>query len=121
MTVLLDHKIYIISSRLFWINCRYRRMSSETDQATKKCNCTEGCSKHSCSCNKDGSKCNSSCGCHASCQNILNHLDYFFGENSQCSANLCFSHWLMQKVNNVEDLQTINRDTLRKRIRNSSM
>ncbi len=103
---------------------RYRTMSSDKDSdeenQIKKCNCVNGCSKTSCSCIENGSGCNSSCVCNSSCENIFNHLDYFFGEDSQCSAHPCFANWLIKKVQNVDDLRKINRDAIRKRIRKCS-
>ncbi len=98
-------------------------MSSEENldsKEIKKCNCANGCSKTSCSCIENGSGCNSLCGCNTSCENIFNHLDYFFGEDSQRSAHPCFAHWLITKVKNADDLRKINRDAIRKRIRKCS-
>jgi len=81
-----------------------------------KCNCSKGCSKRSCSCFKFGSGCNSSCGCGESCQNMFNHLEYFFGENTKCSANPCFSNWLVNNAKNADELKKIDRDTLHQHI-----
>ena len=77
-----------------------------------KCKCTTGCSKRSCSCFKFGSGCNSSCGCGTSCQNMFNHLDYFFGEDSKCSANPCFSKWLVKNAKNSDEFKKLDRDEL---------
>jgi len=85
----------------------------------EKCNCSKGCSKRSCSCFKFGRGCNSSCGCNTSCQNMFNHLDYFFGENSKSTANPCFSNWLVKNAKNADELQKIDRDALQQRIMNS--
>ncbi len=79
------------------------------DNDKSKCNCSKGCSKRFCSCFKFGRGCNSSCGCTTSCQNMFNHLDYFFGDNHQCSAHPCFSKWLVQYAKNAEELQMIDR------------
>ena len=49
----------------------------------EKCNCRQGCSKRSCSCFKFGSGCNPSCGCASSCENMFNHLEYFFGRDEE--------------------------------------
>ena len=65
----------------------------------KKCNCSKGCSKRSCSCFKFGS------GCNSSCQNMFNHLDYIFGVNSNCTANPCFANWLVKNVKNADELR----------------
>ena len=78
-----------------------------------KCQCTNGCSTRSCSCFIDGRGCDSTCQCNSSCENIFNHLDYFFGENHKCAANACFSKWLIQKVKNADGIQKVNRDRLR--------
>jgi len=86
----------------------------------KKCNCRKGCSKRSCSCFKFGTGCNPSCGCSSSCQNMFNHLDYFFGEDSKCSANPCFSNWLVENAKNADELQKIDREALQQRIMNCS-
>ncbi|CAF3320137.1 unnamed protein product [Rotaria socialis] len=59
--------------------------------ANKRCLCKEGCSTRSCPCFKHGSGCNSSCGCDEDCENIFNHLEYFFGENKKCAAHPCFA------------------------------
>lgn len=84
----------------------------------KKCNCRKGCSKRTCSCFKFGSGCNVTCGCGPSCQNIFNHLDYFFGEDDEkpLSASPCFSKWLIQKAKNVDELKMIDREDLKKMI-----
>ncbi len=81
-----------------------------------KCNCSKGCSKRSCSCFKFGSGCNSSCGCGLSCQNMFNHLEYFFGEDNKCAAHPCFSKWLVKNAKNADELQMIDRDELRRTI-----
>jgi hypothetical protein len=86
----------------------------------EKCNCSKGCSKRSCSCFKFGSGCNSSCECSSSCENMFNHLDYIFGENSKCTANPCFANWLIKNVKNADELQKIDRDELRQKIMDSS-
>ncbi len=79
----------------------------------QKCNCTKGCSKRFCSCFKFGKGCNSSCGCNTSCQNMFNHLDYFFGENEKkYSANPCFSKWLVENAKNENELYMIDRNDL---------
>jgi hypothetical protein len=86
----------------------------------EKCDCAKGCSKRSCSCFKFGSGCNSSCGCGSSCENMFNHLEYFFGENAKCSAHPCFSKWLVKKAKNTDGLKTINRYALCQLIVNCS-
>jgi hypothetical protein len=78
----------------------------------EKCNCKEGCSTRSCSCFKFGSGCNSSCECSLSCENMFNHLEYFFGENNKYSAHPCFTKWLVKKAKNTDGLKTINRRAL---------
>ncbi len=82
----------------------------------EKCGCAKRCSKRSCSCFKFGSGCNSSCGCGSSCQNMFNHLEYFFGENNKCTANPCFSNWLVKNAKNADELKKIDRDELHKSI-----
>ena len=86
------------------------------DEKKHKCDCIQGCWKRSCSCFKFGSGCNSSCRCDLSCQNIFNHLDYFFGENEKCSANPCFSKWLIKNAKNADELKMIDRDELQQHI-----
>jgi hypothetical protein len=86
-----------------------------------KCNCSKGCSKRSCSCFKFGSGCNSSCGCSSSCENMFNHLEYFFGENQKSSANPCFAKWLVKKAKNTDGLKAIDRYELHRRIMKCSM
>jgi len=81
-----------------------------------KCGCAKGCSKRSCPCFKFGSGCNSSCGCGSSCQNMFNHLEYFFGDNNKCTANPCFSNWLVKNAKNADELKKIDRDELHKSI-----
>ena len=81
-------------------------------QKKEKCDCTNECSKRSCSCFKFGSGCNASCGCGSSCDNMFNHLEYFFGENAKCSAHPCFSKWLVKKAKNTDGLKSINRFAL---------
>lgn len=81
-----------------------------------ECKCRKKCSKRSCICLKFNKACSSSCGCKSSCENIFNKLDYFFGENSQCSAHPCFANWISKNIKKVEDLQTIDRNALRKKI-----
>ncbi|CAF0779286.1 unnamed protein product [Adineta steineri] len=78
----------------------------------EKCSCTKGCSKRSCSCFQFGSGCNSSCGCSSSCENMFNHLEYFFGEDTKLSAHPCFTKWLIKKAKNTDGLKTINRRAL---------
>ena len=90
----------------------------EKDQTN--CNCTQECANHSCTCFKDGSGCNSSCGCQSSCQNLFNHLDYFFGENNKSPAHPCFAKWLIKKVKTVDELKMIDRDKLRRHILKSA-
>jgi hypothetical protein len=87
------------------------------EEKKAKCDCSKECSKGSCSCFKSGSGCNSSCGCGSSCQNMFNHLQYFFGENSKCSGNLCFANWLVKKGKNGDGLKTIDRYALFRRIK----
>ncbi|CAF1463749.1 unnamed protein product [Rotaria sordida] len=77
-----------------------------------KCTCTKECSTCSCSCFKFGSGCNSSCGCSSSCENMFNHLEYFFGENTKYSAHPCFAKWLVKKAKNTDGLKTINHGAL---------
>ncbi len=86
------------------------------EEEKSKCNCTKGCSKRFCSCFKFGSGCNSSCGCGTSCQNMFNHLEYFFGENKKCTAHSCFSKWLVQNAKNGDELKMIDRYELYRRI-----
>jgi hypothetical protein len=50
---------------------------------------------------------------------MFNHLDYIFGENSQCTANPCFANWLVKKAINADGLQKIDRDALRQKIMDS--
>jgi hypothetical protein len=87
------------------------------DNEKSKCNCSKGCSKRICSCFKFGRGCNSSCGCGSSCQNMFNHLDYFFGENKKYSAHPCFSKWLVQNAKNADELKMIDRNDLYQCIR----
>ena len=102
------------------LQTRKRRFDSSNDE--DQCKCRKKCSKRSCSCLKSSKGCSSSCGCKSSssCQNLFNQLDYFFGENSQCSAHPCFANWLFKNVKNLDDLQKFDRDHLRKRIVKSS-
>lgn len=86
----------------------------------EKCNCRKGCSKRSCSCFRFGTGCNPSCGCKSSCQNMFNHLDYFFGNEQKSSAHPCFSNWLMKTAKDADGLQKIDRDALRKQIQECS-
>lgn len=79
----------------------------------KKCNCKKGCLKRSCACFKFGSGCNATCGCGPSCQNMFNHLEYFFGSKEKVSAHPCFANWLVAKAKNPAELQLIDRDQLR--------
>jgi hypothetical protein len=85
----------------------------------EKCNCSEGCSKGCCSCFKLGSGCHSSCGCGSSCENMFNHLKYFFGENCNYSAHPCFVKWLSKKAKNADELKTMDRFALYRRIKRS--
>ncbi|CAF3712108.1 unnamed protein product, partial [Rotaria sp. Silwood1] len=71
---------------------------NSSDEETEKCTCHKGCSSRSCSCFKDGSGCNSSCGCNATCRNMFNHLEYFFGKDEKYSAHPCFAQWLKKTV-----------------------
>lgn len=87
------------------------------DERQDKCKCTGGCKTRSCPCVKFGSGCKASCECTASCDNIFNKLDYFFGENHKCDANACFAQWLMKNG----DFTKVNRDELRDRIDNCGM
>lgn len=79
-----------------------------------ECKCKEGCGTVSCICFKFGTGCNATCGCSAACQNMFNDLDHFFGDE-KCSANPCFSKWLVAKKNGT-NLKTTNRVSLRERI-----
>jgi hypothetical protein len=94
--------------------------TNRDDEKKDKCICNTGCSKGTCSCFKDGSGCNSSCGCETSCQNIFNHLEYFFGEDHKCTAHPCFALWLVKNAKNQEELKSIDRDKLRRRIMRSA-
>ena len=82
----------------------------------EKCNCRQGCSKRSCSCFKFGSGCNPSCGCASSCENMFNHLEYFFGKDTKCAANPRFSKWLVKHAKNADEFKMIDRDELRQSI-----
>lgn len=86
----------------------------------EKCGCRKGCSKRSCSCYRLGNGCNSSCGCKSSCENMFNHLHYFFGDDHKTSANPCFSNWLIKNAKNADGLQKIDRDALREKIQGCS-
>ena len=91
------------------------------DNRKEKCNCRKGCSKRTCACFKFGSGCNAKCGCGPSCQNIFNHLSYFFGEKKEeekkrLSAGPCFSKWLVQKAKDADHLKMIDREELKKMI-----
>jgi hypothetical protein len=127
--LILEYFIYLLISTMWYEDDSYedehqntRRMSSEiteknpNEKTKEKCNCSKGCSKRSCSCFKFGSGCNSSCGCGLSCQNMFNHLEYFFGENEICAANPCFANWLVQRAKNADEFKMIDRDQLRRRI-----
>ncbi|CAF1926645.1 unnamed protein product, partial [Rotaria magnacalcarata] len=95
-----------------------KKSTYEKKMKTKKCNCRSGCSKRSCYCNKSNRGCDSSCGCGSSCQNLFNHLDYFFGEDSKCSAHPCFVDWLVKNVKTADGLQNIDREALHQKIMN---
>ncbi|CAF0929381.1 unnamed protein product [Adineta steineri] len=95
-----------------------KKNSSVAKNKKKKCNCRSGCSKRSCYCYKSNSGCDSTCGCGPSCQNLFNHLEFFFGEDSKCIANSCFSDWLVKNVKTSDALQNINREALVKKIIN---
>jgi hypothetical protein len=97
---------------------RKKRKTTHNYEEKEKCNCRKGCSKRSCSCFKSKSGCNSSCKCNSSCQNLFNHLDYFFGEDSQCSASPCFSDWLVKNAKTADGLKKIDREALHKKIMN---
>ena len=47
---------------------------------------------------------------------MFNHLEYFFGNDEKCSANPCFSKWLIKHAKNTDGLKTIDRDELYQRI-----
>jgi hypothetical protein len=49
---------------------------------------------------------------------LFNHLDYFFGEDSQCSASPCFSDWLVKNAKTADGLRKINREALHQKIMN---
>lgn len=91
---------------------------SSSEKKKKKCNCRSGCSKRSCYCFKTSSGCDSTCGCGPSCQNLFNHFDYFFGEDSKCTANACFSDWLVKTAKTADELQKIDRQALVQKIIN---
>lgn len=78
------------------------------------CSCTGSCRTRSCNCFKYNSGCVSYCKCAATCENIFNHLEYFFGEDETCDATPCFAKWL--KGRNADGVKEINRDHLRRRI-----
>ncbi|CAF0761576.1 unnamed protein product [Adineta steineri] len=52
-----------------------------------------------------------------SCENIFNHMDYFFGENEKCTVHPCFARWLTKKAKNLDELQTIDRYALLRHIK----
>ena len=89
----------------------------EEDEEKIQCNCRKRCSKRSCPCFKSTNGCNSSCKCKTSCENLFNHLDYIFGENSGCSPHPCFADWLIKNIKTPDRLLQIDRDALRKKIR----
>jgi len=95
-----------------------KRKTTYNYEEKEKCNCRKGCSKRSCACFKSSNGCNSSCRCSSSCQNLFNHLDYFFGKDSQCSASPCFSDWLVKNAKTADGLQKINREALHQKIMN---
>lgn len=81
-----------------------------------ECKCVAGCESESCQCYKFGQGCNASCGCTASCKNMFNGLDYFFGDEKY-SANPCFAKWLVvKKDKSGTDLKKVNRNALLQRI-----
>ncbi len=86
------------------------------EEKKDKCNCSNGCSSRSCSCFKFGSGCNPTCGCSSSCENMFNHLEYFFGETKKYSAHLCFAKWLVKKAKNTDGLKAIDRYALQRYI-----
>lgn len=87
----------------------------------KKCKCDDGaCNSRSCGCYKFGSGCVPSCGCTASCANMFNHLDHFFGKTKKKSdASPCFAKWLIENGNSEVALKSINPEDLKQRIMNS--
>jgi len=95
-----------------------KRKRNLLDDEKDNCGCRSGCSKRSCSCFKSSNGCNSSCRCSSSCKNVFNRLDYFFGENSECTANHCFSDWLAKNVKTADEVKNIDRDALRQKIMN---
>jgi len=97
---------------------RKKRKTTHDYEDKDKCGCRKGCSKRSCPCFKSTNGCNSSCKCKSSCQNLFNHLDYFFGENSQCSASPCFSDWLVKHAKTADGLKKIDREALHQKIIN---
>lgn len=82
----------------------------------EKCRCDKGCKTRSCNCVKFGSRCNSSCGCASSCQNMFNNLSYFFGDEQPCSAHPCFAKFLMKEARGANGFFAIDRNSLRDRI-----
>ncbi len=98
---------------------RKKRKITHDYEEKEKCGCRKGCSKRSCPCFKSTNGCNSSCKCKTSCQNLFNHLDYFFGENSKCTANPCFSNWLVKNAKHADEVHKIDLDALQQRIMNS--
>ena len=93
-----------------------RKRTSVDSDAKDRCGCRKGCSKRSCPCFKSTNGCNSSCKCKTSCQNLFNHLDYIFGENTQCSPHPCFADWLIKKIKTADGVKKIDRDALREEI-----
>lgn len=98
-------------------------MTTMTGKVTEKnpnfrkedeCKCKEGCETVSCQCIKFGTGCNAECGCSTSCQNMFNALDHFFGDE-KCSANPCFTKWLVTNKNGME-IKFVDRNSLRERI-----
>ncbi|KAG4080326.1 hypothetical protein HA402_010818 [Bradysia odoriphaga] len=101
-------------------DCPTRKTEIEPNHGKKdKCKCDKGCKTRSCNCVKFGGRCNASCSCSASCQNIFNNLSYFFGNDSgdeSCNANPCFAKFLMKNGRGVSGFNAIDRNALRDQI-----
>ncbi|UJR10963.1 hypothetical protein I4U23_015148 [Adineta vaga] len=82
------------------------------DDQRDHCSCTTDCLQRSCPCFKYGHRCSSLCQCGNSCQNIFNHLEFFFGENVKSAAHPCSTKWLARKTKNLDELTKIDRYAL---------
>lgn len=81
---------------------------------TKYCECGGKCDTRLCKCYLNGRGCDESCEC-SSCENMFNNLEYFFGEDENCTAHPCFAKWLMNNTFGT-GLEVINRNVLRDRL-----